>query len=171
MNLFYIKNPTAAGNFYMIIDQKDIVRASGFGNLKELKSRLPKEFRTVALKKAPEHPYSALVTQYFNGDISALDSIPYSQIGSEFYKKIWRTMTNVKPGKTISYKQLAKQAGNPSAVRAAGTACGQNRLVLLVPCHRILKSDGSIGNYLYGSKIKSQLLQLERGFANRQGVV
>ena len=74
---------------------------------------------------------------------------------------IWDVISAVPYGKTISYKTLAKASGNPAAIRAAGTVCGLNRLILLIPCHRVLKSDGSIGSYLYGPKIKESLLRHE----------
>jgi methylated-DNA-[protein]-cysteine S-methyltransferase len=95
------------------------------------------------------------------GDLRALESIPHAQDGSEFYKDIWQTMSTIKPGNVLTYKELAAKSDHPEAIRTAGTACGQNRLILLVPCHRVVKSDGGIGNYLYGTKIKKYLLEHE----------
>jgi methylated-DNA-[protein]-cysteine S-methyltransferase len=70
-------------------------------------------------------------------------------------------MRKIPAGKTISYSELAKWAGSPDAVRAAGTACANNLIALIVPCHRIIKSNGEIGNYGYGVKIKKLLLTHE----------
>lgn len=64
-------------------------------------------------------------------------------------------------GNTLTYKQLAENINNLDAVRAVGTACGLNLLLLLVPCHRILSSDGGLGGYVYGLDIKQKLLELE----------
>jgi methylated-DNA-[protein]-cysteine S-methyltransferase len=169
-NLTLITTQTPLGDFHMIAEpsreaNQEIVRASGFGSPAELAARLPKELRDVPLSLTKGHPHQAWVGAYFDGDMSALKNIPATQAGSDFYHAVWRAMNAVSPGKTISYKELAANASNPTAIRAAGTACGMNRLILLVPCHRILKSDGSIGSYLYGPKRKEELLRLEGALA------
>jgi methylated-DNA-[protein]-cysteine S-methyltransferase len=70
-------------------------------------------------------------------------------------------MRKVSPGKLISYAELAKRAGSPDAVRAAGSACARNLVALVVPCHRIVKTGGNLGNYAYGLKAKEWLLRHE----------
>ena len=70
-------------------------------------------------------------------------------------------MRKVNAGKTISYAQLAKQAGSEAAVRAAGSACAKNLIAIVVPCHRIVKTGGALGNYAYGLKNKEWLLSHE----------
>lgn len=141
---------------------RDIVRASGFGDLDDLKKRLPNILQDVVFQEAaPDHPYKALVKAYFDGDKEALSKIPSMQEGSEFYRSAWQVMSRVAYGQTMTYKELAAASGRPAAIRAAGTVCGLNRLILLVPCHRIVKSGGGIGNYLYGSDIKTYLLRHE----------
>jgi len=74
---------------------------------------------------------------------------------------VWRELTRIPPGETRTYTQLAMAAGNPRAVRAAGTACGQNRVAVLIPCHRALRTDGSLGGYAYGLERKVKLLEME----------
>lgn len=70
-------------------------------------------------------------------------------------------MRKVSAGKTISYAELAKKAGSPDAIRAAGSACARNQVVIVVPCHRIVKSGGALGNYAYGLDAKEWLLRHE----------
>jgi len=70
-------------------------------------------------------------------------------------------MRKVSPGKTISYSELAKRAGSADAVRAAGSACARNLIALVVPCHRIVKTGGALGNYAYGLPVKEWLLRHE----------
>lgn len=159
--LRYSTTKTPDGDFHIIIDADDRARASGFGDIASLRKRLPEELRSVGLEQVQSHPYEQLVVAYYDGEMTALDKIPRMQTGSEFQQKVWNAMSEIPYGKTISYKQLAEKSGNPAAIRAAGTICGLNRLILLVPCHRVLKSDGTIGNYLYGSAIKESLLQRE----------
>lgn len=161
MSLKIITTDTPDGLFHIIIDQDDVARASGFGEASHLATRLPEELRFLEIETAQTHPYQALVTAYYNGDTAALDKIPRSQTGTDFQKNVWRAISKIEYGKTLSYKQLANESGNPSAIRAAGTICGLNRLILLIPCHRVLKSDGGIGSYLYGPVIKESLLRHE----------
>jgi methylated-DNA-[protein]-cysteine S-methyltransferase len=72
-------------------------------------------------------------------------------------------MREVPPGETITYTELAARAGSPTAVRAAGQACARNVIAPIVPCHRILRSDGTFGGYAYGLHVKRWLLAHERG--------
>lgn len=164
--LHIITAETPVGQFHMIAAKKggaDIVVASGFGGLDQLKLRLPPGVYTAAtvFRIAEDHPYQSFVHDYFNGDKTALGKIPTDQPGGVFAKRAWDEMAKIPWGETISYKELARRAGNEAASRAAGAACGSNRLILLIPCHRILKSGGSLGGYVYGLGVKTTLLQHE----------
>ncbi len=81
--------------------------------------------------------------------------------GTNFEKIVWLELIKIPYGKTASYKEIAALAGKPSAFRAAGNAIGKNPLLLLVPCHRVIKSSGQMGNFSSGVKIKKLLLDLE----------
>tara|TARA_B100000212_G_scaffold232900_1_gene177057 strand:+ start:144 stop:614 length:471 start_codon:yes stop_codon:yes gene_type:complete len=81
--------------------------------------------------------------------------------GTEFQKKVWKSLTKIKYGRTSSYKEIAVSINNPSAVRAVGSACRLNPIPLIIPCHRVLRTDGSIGKYAFGKKNKYKLLKLE----------
>lgn len=152
---------TPDDQFHIIIDDNDIARASGFGSTIDLIKRLDSSLDSSTVTQIKNHPYQNHVSDYYSGDGTALDKIPHSQIGTEFQNRVWHAMSAIPCGQTLSYKRLADISGNPTAIRAAGTICGLNKLILLVPCHRILKSDGSIGNYLYGPAIKQSLLRHE----------
>jgi methylated-DNA-[protein]-cysteine S-methyltransferase len=86
------------------------------------------------------------------------------QPGGEFSQSAWRAMRKVRGGSVISYAELAEKAGSPKAVRAAGSACAKNRIAIVVPCHRIVKTGGGLGNYAYGLKAKEWLLSHEGAF-------
>ncbi len=101
------------------------------------------------------------VAAYFGGDLRALDGIPVYQPGSPSRQRLWAALRAVPPGTTVSYTQLAAQAGNPRAPRAAGAACAYNLIAPVVPCHRALRSDGSLGGYYYGLDRKTWLLRHE----------
>jgi methylated-DNA-[protein]-cysteine S-methyltransferase len=83
--------------------------------------------------------------------------------GTAFQKKVWKEIAKIPEGKTISYKELAKRIGKPKAVRAVANAVGANPLPIVIPCHRVIRSDGSLGGYSGkgGTKTKRALLKKE----------
>lgn len=98
---------------------------------------------------------------YFNKRLKKFD-LPLNPGGSDFNKKVWNELINIPFGEVRNYKQIAKNIGNPNAYRAVGNANNKNPILIIIPCHRIIKSDGSIGGYRLGEDIKKQLLDLEK---------
>ena len=90
-------------------------------------------------------------------------AIPLDVRGTAFQEAVWRELQRIPKGETRSYAQLAAAVGKPSAVRAAGSASGANPVAVLVPCHRVIRGDGSLGGYAYGLEIKERLLKRESG--------
>jgi O-6-methylguanine DNA methyltransferase len=82
--------------------------------------------------------------------------------GTAFQKKVWKALQTIPWGGSISYGQLARRIGRPTAVRAVAGAVGDNPVPILVPCHRVVASDGSLGGYAYGRRKKAWLLRHER---------
>jgi AraC family transcriptional regulator of adaptative response/methylated-DNA-[protein]-cysteine methyltransferase len=89
--------------------------------------------------------------------------LPLDIRGTAFQQQVWAALRAIPPGETRTYEQLAASAGRPDAIRAAGTACGSNRIALLIPCHRALRKDGGLGGYRWGLEIKRELLRRESG--------
>lgn len=87
--------------------------------------------------------------------------IPLDVQGTAFQQRVWQELRAIPPGETRSYAQIAAAAGKPSAVRAAGSANGANNVAVLIPCHRVIRSDGTLGGYAYGLDIKRELLARE----------
>jgi AraC family transcriptional regulator, regulatory protein of adaptative response / methylated-DNA-[protein]-cysteine methyltransferase len=83
-------------------------------------------------------------------------------IGTAFQQRVWEALMKIPRGQTLSYAQLAQSLGRPTAARAVARACAQNRLAVIVPCHRIIRGDGSLGGYRWGLPLKDELLQRER---------
>jgi methylated-DNA-[protein]-cysteine S-methyltransferase len=127
-----------------------------------LRDRLPLSLRTEPVRRADGSAAAAL-RAYFAGDVDALSAVAVSQPGGPFHARVWAAMREVSAGTTVSYAELAARAGEPRAVRAAGSACARNAICLFVPCHRIVRSDGSLGGYYYGLDTKRRLLEHERG--------
>ena len=101
------------------------------------------------------------LTEYFAGNRTVF-TVPIALIGSDFQKAVWQQLLAMKIGETYSYKQLAQRIGNEKATRAVANANGKNQLALIVPCHRVINSDGSIGGYGGGIERKKWLLALEK---------
>jgi O-6-methylguanine DNA methyltransferase len=99
--------------------------------------------------------------EYFSGLRRAFD-LPLDVVGTDFQKKAWKELSRIPYGETISYNEQAKRAGNIKACRAIGGANGRNPLAIIVPCHRVIGADGSLTGFGGGTKIKQQLLALER---------
>jgi len=152
---------TPIGNLYLIADLQ-ILLAAGFSGFDDLIPRLSPTDSVREIEQVNEIPViSELISDYFSGDISSLNSIKVRQPGAPFYQSVWKEMRKVPVGKTWSYSDLAKRAGSAGAVRAVGTACSSNLIAAIVPCHRIVKSGGSLGNYAYGVEVKEWLLKHE----------
>ncbi|MBO9517046.1 MAG: methylated-DNA--[protein]-cysteine S-methyltransferase [Porphyrobacter sp.] len=88
--------------------------------------------------------------------------IPVDVSGTAFQERVWQELRKIPPGETRSYTEIAAAAGNPRAVRAAGSANGANHVAVLIPCHCVVRSDGSLGGYAYGLDIKRALLEREK---------
>jgi AraC family transcriptional regulator of adaptative response/methylated-DNA-[protein]-cysteine methyltransferase len=87
--------------------------------------------------------------------------LPVEVVATEFQWRVWRAMREIPRGQTRTYSQLAAMAGSPAATRAAASACANNRISLLIPCHRVVRADGSIGRYAWGAGRKRHLLEAE----------
>ncbi len=98
---------------------------------------------------------------YFEGDIAAIDTLPVETTGTSFQRSVWQTLRSIRRGTTISYAELARRIGNPRAVRAAGLANGQNPIGIVVPCHRVIGSNGTLTGYGGGLPRKKWLLEHE----------
>jgi len=100
------------------------------------------------------------VVEYFEGGRKHFD-IPCEMTGTNFQKSIWKEIEKVPYGETISYGELAANAGNPGSARAAGNACGKNPIPLVIPCHRVIASNGKLGGFTGGLEMKMFLLNIE----------
>lgn len=98
--------------------------------------------------------------EYFEGK-RRFFSIPLAMEGTAFQKRVWEGLRAIPFGATISYREQARDLGEPTAVRATGTANGRNPIAIIVPCHRVVRSDGTLGGYAGGLEFKASLIALE----------
>ncbi len=99
--------------------------------------------------------------EYFAGTRTGFD-LPLAPQGTEFQRSVWRQLQEIPYGATISYGELARRVGNPKASRAVGSANGKNPLPIVIPCHRVIAGDGTLGGFGGGLPMKQTLLALEQ---------
>ncbi len=129
---------------------------------------LPRELGALSGRGAPalgDHPLldrlEAQLDQYFAGSRRAFD-LPLDAGGTPFQREVWAALRLIPYGETISYAELARRVGRPEARRAVGAATGRNPLSIVIPCHRVVGSDGALTGYGGGLWRKKLLLELER---------
>ncbi len=106
-------------------------------------------FDTHALQQAIAHPWES-------------HEITLDAIGTPFQRAVWAALCSTAPGTTLTYSELAVRVGRPKAVRAVASACASNNIAVLIPCHRVIRSDGTLGGYRWGLHRKAALLAAER---------
>ena len=151
--------PTTLGDMLVAATAKGICRLSFGEGIEALAQRFPH----AELVEGGED-FTDLLTRVI-AEVEAPGSdpdIPLDVKGTAFQERIWAELRRIPAGETRSYAQLAAAAGHPKAVRAAGSANGANNVAVLIPCHRVVRSDGSVGGYAYGPQIKSALLEREK---------
>lgn len=111
---------------------------------------------TQLLRKAAKQ-----LEEYFAGKRRKFD-LPLKQEGTEFRQKVWKALQEIPYGETRSYKQVAQMIGNPKAARAVGMANNKNHIPIIIPCHRVIGSNGKLVGYALGLEIKQELLELEK---------
>jgi methylated-DNA-[protein]-cysteine S-methyltransferase len=152
---------TPAGVFHIIADH-NILLAGGFQKHAGLLHYLDDKYENAKFSDAKKIAgISEHIAAWADGELRAINKIKTSQPGGEFYQAVWKAMRKISPGKVFTYSELAAHAGNPKAVRAAGSACARNAVALVVPCHRVVKTGGALGNYAYGVSYKVSLLEHE----------
>jgi methylated-DNA-[protein]-cysteine S-methyltransferase len=152
------------GTVVVVVDPDDgAVVASGFADVDYVFAFLSdaeqaRGHRAVAATDDTVRAAVDALQAYADGHLEALDGVVVRQPGGAFMQRAWDELRGVKAGETDSYAGLAVRAGSPKAVRAAGQACATNKVAPFVPCHRILRTDGSLGGYAYGLPVKEALL-------------
>lgn len=163
----YVCRETALGPTMMAATERGVCFVQFASDPETLLEQLRGEFPKATLVASP-----AQHTPELDDWIEALDAhighgaprpdLPLDLRGTAFQMKVWRFLLSVREGEVISYAELAARIAKPTAVRAAASACAANRIGVLVPCHRVLRSDGSLGGYRWGLERKRALLELER---------
>ncbi|MFC4291669.1 bifunctional DNA-binding transcriptional regulator/O6-methylguanine-DNA methyltransferase Ada [Sphingorhabdus arenilitoris] len=155
----YAVAETSLGSMLVAATDKGICRLSFGEDEEELRRRFPNaaiEVGGAAMDSLVKDAVAAAENP------RAMPDIPIDVAGTAFQEAVWQELRRIPPGETRSYAEIAAAVGNPKAVRAAGSANGANNVAVLIPCHRVIRSDGSPGGYAYGLDIKNELLRRER---------
>ena len=113
-------------------------------------------YETALIKEA-----AAQLMAYFAGRLREF-SLPLAPVGTEFMKQVWRSLTKIPYGSTMTYGQIAKRVGKDKAFRAVGMACNRNPIPIIIPCHRVVGARGNLVGFRGGLEMKQRLLDLER---------
>ncbi len=153
-----IKTPTGP---FTIVASGDAVLAAGFTHdAGELLALVHPGLRDAGLDADLDVIVKA-TQAYFDGDLTAIDGVPVVQRGGQFLSHAWGVLRTVPAGAPLTYTDYARLAGRPQAVRAAAQACARNAAALFVPCHRVVRTDGTLGGYRWGLDVKRWLLAHE----------
>lgn len=152
---------TPDGPFSVIAREDGAVLASGWtADINALTARIGLALRPETVTTGSIRATDA-VTAYYDGDLAAIDDVAVVQSGGDFRLRGWSALRRIAPGHPFTYSQLAAAIGNPTAVRAAASVCATNAPALFVPCHRVLRTDGTMGGFAWGVEVKRSLLARE----------
>ena len=156
--LFYIRTPSPVGPLFLATSTKGLVRLEFEGRMQKLNA----DTMQLRESKPALGPYLCELNDYFAGERREF-SVPLDLRGTEFQLACWRALLEIPYGETRSYRDMAEAIGHPRAYRAVGMSNNRNPIAIVVPCHRVIASSGSLCGYGGGLDIKRKLLDLEQG--------
>jgi AraC family transcriptional regulator of adaptative response/methylated-DNA-[protein]-cysteine methyltransferase len=160
---------TPFGEVMVASTQKGICRLMFVDDGEESRNLLEAEFPNAKIQQKEEKSHLR-ATAFFNSEQSGTEKLRLHLKGTPFQLKIWGALLSIPSGNLATYSSIAEKAGNPRASRAAGSAIGQNPVAYLIPCHRVIRSTGVIGNYRWGSSRKRAMIGREAAIRDRYGV-
>ena len=154
---------TPFGPFTALVDDDGAVLASGWtASLDDLLPLIHPVLRPTELDHRDNlGAVTEAITRYHAGELSAIEDVVVRQRSGAFLEHAWEVLRTVPAGAPITYTEYAAKSGRPAAVRGAASACARNAAALFVPCHRVLRSDGTLGGFRWGLEVKRRLLAHE----------
>ena len=151
------------GKLAIVADENGAMRLLSFdGETERWRKDFLRRFGEASLvARRDPFGHATALKSYFAGDMDVLDSVPVVFSGTPFQNRVWKQLRRIPVGKTTSYGALAKKIGEPKAMRAVGLANGANPVAVIVPCHRVIGSDGSLTGFGGGLPRKKWLLEHE----------
>lgn len=163
MTSFVSTIDTQFGPFTLIVDADGSVLAAGWSaDADEVAGRIRPDLRSPAVHRKDLGAASRAALAYHQGELDAPDDVPVRQHSDgTFLPAAWKALREVRAGEQVTYTELATRTGNPTAARAAAQACARNAPALFVPCHRVIRTDGTLGGFRWGLDVKRLLLTHE----------
>lgn len=161
---------TPIGPFSIITDDsRETVVASGWtSDPADLVPLIHSSLRPSSLKAVKTLPViTEAVVAYHQGELSSVNRVAVQQVSGPFLMDAWEVLRKIEPGAPVTYTEFAALAGRPAAIRGAASACARNAAALFVPCHRVLRMDGSLGGFSWGLPAKQWLLGHESTWAGK----
>lgn len=153
---------TPAGPFTAVVDDDGHVLASGWtASVDELLALVHRSLAPTTVAEGDLGAVGEAVDRYHDGELAVIDDVPVRQRSGPYRELAWDVLRTVPAGAPVTYTGYAEKTGRPAAVRAAAGACASNAAALFVPCHRVLRSDGTLGGFRYGLAVKRWLLEHE----------
>jgi methylated-DNA-[protein]-cysteine S-methyltransferase len=166
--IYYSTIPSKlVGTIFVASTEKGVCRIDFHTTEKDFLAQLKKQVPGRIVKgDGPNRRVLSQLRKYLEGKLKQFDC-PLDMEGTAFQKRVWSALKKIPYGKTRSYADVARAIGHPKAFRAVGNANGSNPVPIVVPCHRVIESNGGLGGYGSGIDVKKQLLEFERGHALR----
>jgi AraC family transcriptional regulator of adaptative response/methylated-DNA-[protein]-cysteine methyltransferase len=164
IGIAYITVPTALGQLLIAATERGVCRVALGDNAAILEQDLLAEFpnaRIIEDKSGKIHGWVTAILAYLEGREPALE-LPLDIRATAFQRRVWQELQKIPFGQTRTYAEVATRIGQPTAVRAVAHACASNRVALVIPCHRVVRSGGELGGYRWGAERKRTLLEKER---------
>lgn len=165
MKIRYTSFPAAIGKVYIAATENGLFSLSwGHRSEKEFVRELKSQNRKAEIFVKDDICFKTIkkdILKYLSGKPVSFHKYKVHFSGTDFQKEVWHVLSKIPYGRTLTYKQVAEKIGKPWASRAVGGACGANELPIIVPCHRVIASSGSLGGFSGGLKLKRFLLRLE----------
>jgi O-6-methylguanine DNA methyltransferase len=167
MRLLLKKYEAPEFSLLVVTDETGKLRALDYADYESRMNRLLRvHYGEYQLKNgAAPRPITDALDAYFAGEIAAVADVPVETGGTQFQREVWRALRDIPGGQTRTYGNIARAIGSPTASRAVGAANGSNPIAIVVPCHRVIGSNGTLTGYAGGIERKRWLLDHERKFA------
>ena len=163
MIIHWTITPNVLGKALVAATERGICAVALADEQPQLLEELRAEFPHAELNHDPDH--DGIIAEKVRAIADALSGkaakVPVELIGTAFQHRVWQALMTIPRGSTLSYSELAERLALPNAARAVARACAGNRVAVLVPCHRVIRGDGSLGGYRWGLPLKEDLLRRE----------
>jgi methylated-DNA-[protein]-cysteine S-methyltransferase len=174
LQLLIDRTDTPLGEFLIVADRDGNLRATAWSDYEEgMRRQLRQHYGENGFTLEPAHNpgnLTSAIKGYFAGEFSVIDNLSVQTAGTPFQREVWSALRKIPCGSTVSYAAIAEQIGRPSAVRAVGLANGSNPVGVVVPCHRVIGSNGALTGYGGGLHRKRWLLDHERATCQSVGL-